>query len=459
MNPSAPRTIRPPSRPRVFRDPVHGDITFPRGPFQTLVETLIDTELFQRLRGIRQTAVMNLVFHGAEHSRFVHSMGAAHVAGLMVDWATSNSGLQLPETQREETVLAALLHDVGHGPFSHSMEEIIGPAFAHERMSVRILTAPDSEIRALLAAHAPGLPERLSAFIEHPSPAERRWTHAIVSSQLDADRLDYLARDALMAGIRSHAFDLSRLVRSLLVIDDHLVVDARAQDNVEAFLLALDQMYGTAYYHKTVRAASLLLEATIRRALRLSRESTALSQLIFPRREGRPDPFHALLEQGDRVSLDDYVRLDDAYVMSLLADWRTIPDATLRDLITSYKTRRFPKMVRLPLETRSLSRPDWDGAVEQATQIFARSFPERDPSDYIHFDEPRRLSYKLYASGGSAEPIRLTTPGGGARPIESDPRSIANNLSTRLYFPRLFVPEPIREAVEQALSGLGTTLA
>ena len=446
------RTIPPPHRPRVFRDPVHGDIVFARGPFQRLLEQVIDTELFQRLRGIRQTAVMNLVFHGAEHSRFAHSMGAAHVAGLMLESAAQNSGLQVSPAEREETVLAALLHDVGHGPFSHSLEEIIGPTFAHERMSVRILTAPESEIHRLLVAYDPGLPERLRGFIEHGPETPPRWTHAIVSSQLDADRLDYLARDALMAGIRTHTFDLGRLVRSLVVIDEHLVVDARAQDIVEAFLLALDQMYGTAYYHKTVRAASLLMEATIRRALDLAHDPGAPRERLFPPRAGRPDPFYALLTAGDRISLDDFIRLDEAYVMSLFGQWREAPDATLSDLVTANKTRRFPKMVRLPIETTSLTRADWDAAVAEATAIFRRRFPDRDPRYYVHFDEPERLSYKRYASGSGAEPIRVTAPGGTARPIESDPRSIANNLSTRLYVPRLFVPSEIREEVERKLA-------
>src|SRR5450432_4288127 len=255
----------------------------------------------------------------------------------------------------------------GAAPSSHSLEEIIGPGFVHEKMSVRVLTAEESEIHRLLGDYDQGLPERLRLFIEHapPDPARRpRWTHEIVSSQLDADRLDYLARDALMAGIRTHAFELGRLVRSLVVIDDHLVVDARAQDNVEAFLLALDQMYGTAYYHKTVRAASLLLEATIGRALRLARESPARARELFPPRDDRPDPFHALLEEGHRVSLADYVRLDEAYVMSLMADWRAASDPALADLVAAFKTRRFPKMVRLPLENRSLSRDDWQDAVQ-----------------------------------------------------------------------------------------------
>ena len=445
-------TPQAPRRARIFRDPVHGDIAFARGPFQRLLESVIDTEMFQRLRGIRQTAVMNLVFHGAEHSRFVHSMGAAHVAGRMVEAAAANSGVAVSPAAWEETVLAALLHDVGHGPFSHSLEEIIGPSFAHERMSVRILTAPESEIRGLLAQHDPTLPERLSAFIEHPPGARSDWRHTIVSSQLDADRLDYLARDALMAGIRTHAFDLGRLLRSLVIIDDNLVVDARAQDVVEAFLLALDQMYGTAYYHKTVRAASLLLEATIRRALDLARGSATARDALFPQRAGRPEPFYLLLTEGERIPLADYARLDEAYVMSLIAAWRDTTDPTLAELGSAYKTRRFPKMVRLAIETTALSHADWRAATDEARAIFRRHYPDRDPRYFVHFDEPERLSYKRYAASGGAPPIRVTTAGGGARPIESDPRSIANNISTRLYFPRLFVPETIRAEVEDALA-------
>lgn len=445
-------------RPRIFRDPVHGDITFPRGPFQRLLESVIDTEMFQRLRGIRQTAVMNLVFHGAEHSRFVHSMGAAHVAGRMVDAAAENSGLVVPPRDREDTVLAALLHDVGHGPFSHSLEEIIGPkpqnAFAHERMSVRILGEVGSEIHELLAAYDPDLPQRLCAFIEHRPGGAGEWRHAIVSSQLDADRLDYLARDALMAGIRTHAFDLGRLVRSVGVIDDHLVVDARAQDVVEAFLLALDQMYGTAYYHKTVRAASLLLEATIGRALRLARDSAATRAALFPAPDGRPEPFYTLLTESERIPLGEYARLDEAYVMSLMATWRDAADPALAEMVTDYRRRRFPKMVRLPVETATLSRQAWERAADEARAIFRARHPERDPGDFVHFDEPARLSYKRYTAGASAQPIRITTAGGGARPLEADPRSIANNISTRLYFPRLFVPESIRDEVEAALGGV-----
>jgi hypothetical protein len=234
---------------------------------------------------------------------------------------------------------------------------------------------------------------------------------------------------------------------------------------VEAFLLALDQMYGTAYYHKTVRAASLLLEATVRRAFQLAAtvEGGSMRDRLFPPRGRRPDPFYLLLTHGDAVPLEDYVHLDEAHVAWLLGLWRDAPDATLAALCTAYKSRRFPKMVRLPVETAALSQADWEDAAKVAAAIFRRRFPDRDPAYGVFFDQPERLSYKRYAAvaataaagpgaGAGAEPIRLTAPGGGARPIEADPRSIANNLSTRQYFPRLFVSEEIREEVEQALS-------
>jgi hypothetical protein len=138
--------------------------------------------------------------------------------------------------------------------------------------------------------------------------------------------------------------------------------------------------------------------------------------------------------------------------MSLMAAWRDTTDPTLAELGGAYKTRRFPKMVRLAIETTALSPADWRAATDEARAIFRRHHPDRDPRYFVHFDEPERLSYKRYSASGGAPPIRVTTAGGGARTIESDPRSIANNISTRLYFPRLFVPETIRAEVENALA-------
>jgi uncharacterized protein len=274
------RSVTFSGRPRVFRDPIHGDVTFSKGPFQKLVENLLDTTTFQRLRRIRQNGVMNLVFHGVEHTRFAHSMGVAHVAGRMFDTIIRNTpeaiDMATRERDREDTVLAALLHDVGHGPFSHTLEEItatIDVRFHHEAMTARILAEEGSDIYACLQAYDPALPERLVPFVDkhRRDPTSPKWYHAIVSSQLDADRLDYLIRDAYMAGIRTHSFDLERLIGALGAKGHEIVVDARARDIVDSYLLALDHMYASAYYHHTNRAASFLLTALLRRAVDVAR--------------------------------------------------------------------------------------------------------------------------------------------------------------------------------------------
>ena len=353
-------------------------------------------------------------------------------------------------------MLAALLHDVGHGPFSHSLEDIIGPAFAHERMSVRILTAPESEIHRLLVAHDPGLPQRLRAFIQHGPPGTQSWIHAIVSSQLDADRLDYLARDALMAGIRTHTFDLGRLVRSLVVIDDHLVVDARAQDIVEAFLLALDQMYGTP---TTQDGASGFADAggdhPACAGSGARRRAGTLRERLFPRRAVETGSVPCRVDPGRRRVARRFRRVwTRRNVTSLLGQWRRFPRPTLSELATAHRVRRFPKMVRLPIETTSLSKNDWDTAVAQAIAIFQRAFPNRDPRYHVHFDEPKRLSYKRYTPTAARIRFASTTSPETYRPIESDPRSIANNLSTRPTSP-VVVPGDIREKVERKWALLG----
>ncbi|MCY1010780.1 HD domain-containing protein [Nannocystis pusilla] len=149
-------------RPYIFRDPLHGDISFARDGFHDLVRGIVDEELFQRLRGIKQNGVLNLVFHGAEHSRFAHSIGAAHLAGRMYDAACHNSGRQAVAEDRKLVTLAALLHDVGHGPFSHLFEEILGKKlFHHETLTARILTEKESPIARRLREADEELPEKL----------------------------------------------------------------------------------------------------------------------------------------------------------------------------------------------------------------------------------------------------------------------------------------------------------
>jgi HD superfamily phosphohydrolase len=446
-----------PGRPRVFRDPVHGDIAYPKGRFQELIEAVLGTALFQRLRHIRQNGVLHLVFHGAEHSRFSHAMGTAWVAGQMFDAAyrnTANAAVcEEAERDREDTILAALLHDVGHGPFSHTLEEILrslAVEFDHETMTLRILGEETSEIARLLGQDDGARPARLLPFIDKKRREPPRWFYSIVSSSLDADRLDYLLRDSMMAGVWTHRFDLHRLVEALGVRDAELVVDVRARDIIESYLLALDQMYASVYFHHANRAASSLLRAVILRAVDLGRESPEHKAELFPRRYKEDDPLWRTVVEGDRVPLEVYGRLDEPHVWNLIALWCDAPDPTLAELATALRQRRFPKVITIHRRNAPLKSL---GDLEQrACERFRRKRPDRDPRYYVHADKPMRRAY----TGGSFEEgyagaIKLLHDDGRWEAVEESDRSVARLIRDKVAYPSLIVPEDLRDEIQQLL--------
>jgi uncharacterized protein len=439
-----------PGRPRIFRDSIHGDIAYVRGSFQRLVEAILDTRMFQRLRHTRQNGVLNLVFHGAEHSRFAHAMGAAWVAGKIFDAAhrnTADSSVCVnPEQEREDTVLAALLHDVGHGPFSHTLEEIfksLSVKFHHEEMTKRILVETGSEIADLLGERG----ERLVPFIDKKRRAPNRWYYDIVSSALDADRLDYLLRDATMTGVWTHRFDLDRLVDALGIKDDALVVDARARDVVEKYLLAMEQMYALVYYHHTNRAASFLLRAVITRAVDIARSDAAEGSKVFPPRGGQDDPLWMTVAKGNDVPLRVYMALDENHVWSLISLWADAADPILAELATALLRRSLPKVVVFRKVT-SLPPNALQKLEAKAKELFAVARPGVDPKYFICEDKPERKAY----TGGAHEEgyvgsIKLIHPGGRTEPIEETDRTIAKVLKDKVAYPSLIVPEVIRGGV------------
>lgn len=446
-----------PGRPRVFRDPVHGDIRYPRGQFQQLVEAVLDTQMFQRLRRIRQNGVLNLVFHGAEHSRFAHVMGVAWVAGKVFDAAFRNTGnpdvCENVERDREDTILAALLHDVGHGPFSHTLEEILKSLkvkFDHETMTRRILEEHDSEIAGVLGERR----TRLVPFIDKTKRNPAHWYYDIVSSALDADRLDYLLRDSMMAGVWSNRFDLGRLIDALGIKHDELVVDARARDAVESYLLAMEQVYASVYYHHTNRAASFLLRAVITRAVDLARENAAQKAELFPVRGTHEDPLWQTVLQGESVPLSVYAALDENHVWSLISLWLSAKDPILAELSGALVRRDLPKCIvfrkMTGLPPKALTKLH-----SKAKEIFTRKRANVDPKYFIAEDKPER---KAYTGGnheeGYAGSIKLIYPDGRTEPIEEIDRTIAKVLKDKVAYPSLIVPRTIRNEVMYELEAM-----
>ena len=213
-------------KPKLFRDPVHDIISYPKEtPEDRVLLSLVETPEVQRLRRVRQLGLTNLVYHGAEHSRFVHSMGVAQLARRMYDQLRPDGD----PGERLAVVAAALCHDLGHGPFSHVAERIGN--FHHEDVTVAIIRTPGTGVHDALAHFDPDLPERVAGFYDKNNTAEP--LRHIVSSQLDADRLDYIQRDGAATGVKIGVFDTERI---LSMLEDHggsMCASFRATEAVE----------------------------------------------------------------------------------------------------------------------------------------------------------------------------------------------------------------------------------
>jgi len=361
-------------RNRVFRDPIHGLIGFSRD--DAGLGAVLDTRAMQRLRRIRQMGFASLVYPGAEHSRFGHALGAFHVAGRVA------AQLDLPAELALHAKAAALLHDVGHGPFSHAWEEALGGP-SHESWGRRIVRE-DAELARVLAEVAADVPAALDAiFAGTYTP---RYVRKLVSSQLDVDRMDYLLRDAHYAGVGYSAYDLGWVIHALRVAavhegddPDDLVVDCeRGMHAVQQYLFGRFYMYAQVYYHKTVRAAEGMLIALMRRFAELARAGNAPAGLDVAARQAR----------GETVSVDDYLSLDDVHLTAALDTWAGhATDPVLRDLCARLTARRLFKTLDLGDDPHVV-----DALTPQLDQA-ARRVLGQDAHYYWSIDRAERLGY------------------------------------------------------------------
>jgi uncharacterized protein len=366
---------------RVFRDPVHGLIEFV-GADRSLCD-ILETRAVQRLRRIHQMGFAWLVYPGAEHSRFSHALGAFHIASRVT------AKLELDPAVARHVRIAALLHDVGHGPFSHAWEHVFAGE-DHERWGAR-LVGEDRELRAVLEGLEPGLPAILQGFwgkTYRPLAARK-----LVSSQLDVDRLDYLLRDGHYSGAGYATFDLEWILHALQVRavrtgadPDDLVVDyRRGMFAVEQYLFARSYMYAQVYHHKTVRAAELMfLELFARfRALAVAGAEPAGLEPV------------AALARGAELAVDDYLWLDDVALLAALDRWAgrapgvaAAADPVLRDLSTRLVGRRLYKTVELGNDPAVLDR-----IREPALAVARRRFGDA-AGHYLHLDHTTQVGYR-----------------------------------------------------------------
>ncbi|MFZ1686184.1 MAG: HD domain-containing protein [Flavobacteriales bacterium] len=310
-------------RRKILNDPIYGFITVP----DATVLRLIDHPWFQRLRYIKQLGLSHLVYPGALHTRFHHALGAMHLMGQAIDTLRSK-GHAINNDEAQGAAIAILLHDVGHGPFSHALESSLVDGIAHEEVSALVMDALNDELDGALTTG-------LAIFRDHHP---KHFLHQLVSSQLDVDRMDYLNRDSFYTGVSEGVIGGDRIIKMLEVVNDKLVVEEKAIYSIEKFIVARRLMYWQVYLHKTVVSAEVMLVEALKRAKALVADgaplfgSPALQRFLL-KQHGRED-FH------DPAVLSDFLRLDDHDIMGAVKVWATHPDKSLQTLCSAIVQRR-----------------------------------------------------------------------------------------------------------------------
>jgi len=316
------------ARRKILNDPVYGFITFRH----ELVLELVDHPYFQRLRRIAQLGLSHLVYPGALHNRFQHAIGAMHLMQNVVD-EIRLKGHEITVDEEIGLLLAVLLHDIGHGPFSHALEHSIAENVHHEVVSALIMQQLNEEYHGKL---------NLAIRIFN-NQHEKKFLHQLVSSQLDMDRLDYLARDSFFSGVVEGQVGSERILKMLDVVNDELVVEEKGIYSIEKFIVARRFMYWQVYLHKTVLSAEYMLVQALRRARALA----AAKEELWCSPALRFFLYQSVTEdqlRTDKQALSYFTQLDDFDILAALKVWQHHPDRVLSELSSRLVNRKLFKI-------------------------------------------------------------------------------------------------------------------
>lgn len=316
---------------KIFNDPVYGFVSVPYG----ILFDIIEHPYFQRLRRIKQLGLTDIVYPGAIHTRYSHALGALHLMGQAISVLRSK-GVAISAEEEEAVQIAILLHDIGHGPISHALEQIIVPLH-HEKISLAFMQELNVEFDGKLST-------AIQIFTnDHP----KRFLYQLVSGQLDMDRMDYLNRDSFFTGVSEGVIGYHRIIKMLNVVNGELVVEEKGLYSIEKFLVARRLMYWQAYLHKTVLAAEQMLIRAVQRAkeLLIAGEDVPASPLLAKFLK-KP-----VLDEKNNW-LKEYAQLDDYDIFYSLKLWKTHPDLVLRVLSLGIIDRR---LFRIEMQAKSFS--------------------------------------------------------------------------------------------------------
>ncbi|MDZ7714738.1 MAG: HD domain-containing protein [Balneolaceae bacterium] len=369
---------------KIFNDPIHGFITVPKG---TILQ-LIDHPYIQRLRRIKQMGLGYLVFPTAEHSRFTHALGAMELAQRTLN-NLQEKDTTISPAEYEGTLIAILLHDLGHGPLSHTLEFNLIEDFHHEMMTLAIMEDLNKQMSGALD---------MAIKIFKNQYSKKPFLNQLISSQLDLDRLDYLKRDSALTGVYEGSVGIDRILKTMRVLKGNIVIEKKGIYAIENYILARRLMYMQVYLHKTVLSADKLLQHIFKRVRELMDSNVDLPEasqsLSFFLRE-RPSAKKGISSQV----LKHYLNLDDNDVYQSIKYWQQVDDPILSDLCKRFQSRKLFRTTFLDKKPTKKLKESLKTKTQQLLKKRGLPYDEHSAQFYYKFDQSYSEAYRYENEG------------------------------------------------------------
>ena len=358
---------------KIVNDPIYGFITIP----YEIVFDIIEHPYYQRLRRIKQLGLTSLVYPGALHTRFHHAMGAMYLMGEAIE-VLKAKGIEISDAEAEGVTLAILLHDIGHGPFSHALETSIVNGISHEDISLLFMDKLNKHFNNKLSL-------AISIF---KNEYKKKFLHQLVSSQLDMDRLDYLMRDSFFTGVSEGVISAERIIKMLTVVNDSLAIEAKGIYSIEKFIVARRLMYWQVYLHKTVLAAEILLVNILKRAKELKLKGEKLfatpTLLLFLENKFTKSDF-----ESKESILQEFSQLDDYDIYASVKVWMKHPDKVMSEMCSMLINRQ---LFKIELQNSAFSSEQIQATREQIKK--AKHLNDSEIDYYVFTDKVTNSAYK-----------------------------------------------------------------
>lgn len=398
---------------KIFNDPVLGFVSIS----DDLLFDIIEHPYFQRLRRISQTGLSYYVYPGSTHSRFLHALGCINLMQI-THKVLKDKGVKISKEEERASLIAILLHDIGHGPFSHALESTLLEGIHHEKLSITFMKLLNEEFNNELSL-------AIDIFLnKYP----RKFFHQLISSQIDLDRLDYLKRDSFFTGVSEGNVNSERIITMMNVVNDELVIDGKGIYSIEKYLTSRMFMYWQVYFHKTSVTAEIYLIEALKRAKQLVKKGKNVPS---------SDVLQYFLEKSDfveinKMDLEKFAQLDDSDVISALKLWQSHEDKTL-SLLSQFIIQR-----KLPLSL-IISEPISNEKVEQIKNEVKKLYSIEDAGYFVHQKELSVLAYN-----DTKDPIKLLLKNGKILELQkADNQVLVKDLRKKITRYHLCIPREI----------------